>query len=104
MLFTNSAQVTNYLSGNIADRYDCETLQVIFGSYSVFDTIQILFYFTLQTNAKLEAELLYLRDEVAEAQLSALKAESERRYLIFALQSALLENHKVNYIYLKGVP
>lgn len=45
--------------------------------------------------------MLYLRDEVAEAQLSALKAESERRYLIFALQSALLENHKVSYISIK---
>jgi hypothetical protein len=48
-----------------------------------------------QTNAKLDAEVLHLRDELADSRSVVLKTDSEKRYLICALQASLLENHKI---------
>ncbi len=49
----------------------------------------------LQNNAKFEAELIHLREELSEAQATKAKLESEKKYLVCRLQAALLENHKV---------
>ena len=51
--------------------------------------------FIFQANAKQEAELLHLREELAEAKATAEKLESEKKYLMCRLQTALLENHKL---------
>ena len=48
-----------------------------------------------QNNAKYEAELIHLREEVSETRASMLKLDAEKKYLVCQLQSALLENHKL---------
>ena len=45
-----------------------------------------------QVNAKLEAEVLHLKEELNHSQKSCLKTESEKSYLLCLLQSCLLEN------------
>ena len=45
-----------------------------------------------QVNAKLEAEVLNLKEELNHSQKSVLKTESEKSYLLCLLQSCLLEN------------
>ena len=49
----------------------------------------------LQNNAKFEAELIHLREELCEARATRAKAESEKKYLVCRLQAALLETHKL---------
>jgi len=51
-----------------------------------------------QNNAKLEAELMHLREEVTGAKASLVKLETDKTYLTTALQATLAENHK-----LKGI-
>ena len=48
-----------------------------------------------QTNAKLEAELVHAREEMSKSKATMTKVDSEKKYLICCLQSALLENHKL---------
>ncbi len=50
----------------------------------------------LQNNAKFEAELLHLREELSEAEANRSKLEAEKKYLVCRLQSALLDNHKLS--------
>ncbi len=50
-----------------------------------------------QANAKQEAELLHLREELAEAKATEDKLEAEKKYLVCRLQTALLENHKLRH-------
>ena len=45
-----------------------------------------------QVNAKLEAEVLHLKEELNESQKSLNKCETEKSYLLCLLQSCLLEN------------
>ncbi len=49
----------------------------------------------LQNNAKFEAELIHLREELSESQATKAKLESEKKYLVCRLQAALLESHKM---------
>lgn len=48
-----------------------------------------------QTNAKLEAELVNLREDLSSATVTIAKSESEKKYLVCCLQSSLVENHKL---------
>ena len=48
-----------------------------------------------QVNAKYEAELLHLREEHSESKATLAKLDSEKKYLVCRLQSALLDNHKL---------
>jgi len=48
-----------------------------------------------QNNAKLEAELLHLREEVTSAKVNVEKLTSEKDYLTTALQTTLVENHNL---------
>jgi len=48
-----------------------------------------------QNNAKLEAELLHLREEITSAKISLEKLSREKDYLTTILQSTLVENHKL---------
>ena len=48
-----------------------------------------------QANAKFEAELIHLREELAESKATMAKLHSEKKYLVCRLQSALLDNHKL---------
>jgi hypothetical protein len=48
-----------------------------------------------QANAKYEAELLHLREELAESAATLAKLDSEKKYLVCRLQTALLDNHKL---------
>ena len=57
-----------------------------------------------QSNAKLEAELIHVREEMTKAKSSSAKSDSEKQYLICCLQSALLENHKLKNIKKGGSP
>lgn len=50
-----------------------------------------------QNNAKLEAELVHLREELANTQATIEKLSREKVYLSSALQSSLAKNHKVQY-------
>ena len=48
-----------------------------------------------QVNAKYEAELVHLREEHSESKATMAKLDSEKKYLVCRLQSALLDNHKL---------
>eukprot|EP00090_Calanus_glacialis_P015676 TRINITY_DN24716_c0_g1_i1.p1 TRINITY_DN24716_c0_g1~~TRINITY_DN24716_c0_g1_i1.p1 ORF type:complete len:457 (-),score=128.48 TRINITY_DN24716_c0_g1_i1:380-1750(-) len=48
-----------------------------------------------QNNAKLEAELMHLREEVTSAKTSLEKLTTEKDYLTTVLQSTLADNHKL---------
>ena len=48
-----------------------------------------------QVNAKYEAELVHLREEHSESKATLAKLDSEKKYLVCRLQSALLDNHKL---------
>ena len=48
-----------------------------------------------QNNAKLEAELLHLREEITSAKLNLEKLTKEKDYLTTILQTTLVENHKL---------
>lgn len=60
------------------------SLQVVHKAQTIF-----------QNNAKYEAELIHLREEVSETRATLFKLEAEKKYLVCQLQSALLENHKL---------
>ncbi|XP_059095115.1 Golgi-associated PDZ and coiled-coil motif-containing protein-like [Tigriopus californicus] len=49
----------------------------------------------IQQNAKHEAELIHLREELAESKATLAKVESEKKYLVCKLQSSLMENQKL---------
>ena len=48
-----------------------------------------------QVKAKYEAELVHLREEHSESKATLAKLDSEKKYLVCRLQSALLDNHKL---------
>jgi len=48
-----------------------------------------------QNNAKLEAELLHLREEITSAKLNLEKLTKEKDYLTTILQTTLVDNHKL---------
>ena len=50
-----------------------------------------------QNNAKLEAELVHLREELANTQATIERLNREKVYLSSALQSSLVKNHKLQY-------
>ena len=45
--------------------------------------MKLLLIFFIQTNAKLEAELVHLREELSVAHATLSKTESEKKYLIW---------------------
>ena len=47
-----------------------------------------------ENSAKQEAQLVHLREELAETKASLDKVEAEKKYLVCRLQSSLLENHR----------
>ena len=50
-----------------------------------------------QNNAKLEAELVHLREELANERATTEKMRREKSYLSTALQSSLAKNHQLQY-------
>ncbi|TRY78480.1 hypothetical protein TCAL_17428 [Tigriopus californicus] len=56
----------------------------------------------IQQNAKHEAELIHLREELAESKATLAKVESEKKYLVCKLQSSLLENQKLKLKHVEG--
>ena len=50
-----------------------------------------------QNNAKLEAELLHLREELSSAQATIEQCNKEKLYLAQALQDSLSRNHKIQH-------
>ena len=51
-----------------------------------------------QNNAKLEAELVHLREELASTKATIERINREKVYLSSALQSSLAKNHKLQYL------